>query len=262
MAMRGFASELKNYFKVYQERLRVGDEWVRSYYSGFKTDTFESTNKYTEELLKKQADKPPLIDFKEQPSKLDSICANCPAQYSSADGIPKSKWINVTTVLSDLDTSKLHYLKVPDNHIVIDFDIKDENGNKSLEKNLEEASKWPNTYAELSKSGGGIHLHYIFNGDASTLSRVYADNIEIKVFTGNSSLRRMVTKCNNEDISTITSGLPIKENNGKMINFEAVANEKALRTIIKKNLNKEYHPATKPLWTLYLRFWKMLIRRG
>ena len=31
-----------------------------------------------------------------------------------------------------------------------------------------------------------------------------------------------------------------------MINFEAIKNEKALRTIIKKNLNKEYHGATKP----------------
>ena len=40
-----------------------------------------------------------------------------------------------------------NYVKVPENHIVIDFDIKDENGNKS---------------AELSKSGSGIHLHYIY----------------------------------------------------------------------------------------------------
>ena len=31
-----------------------------------------------------------------------------------------------------------------------------------------------------------------------------------------------------------------------MINFETIKNEKALRTIIKKNLNKEYHGATKP----------------
>ena len=31
-----------------------------------------------------------------------------------------------------------------------------------------------------------------------------------------------------------------------MINFEGVKSEKGLRTIIKRNLNKEYHPATKP----------------
>ena len=31
-----------------------------------------------------------------------------------------------------------------------------------------------------------------------------------------------------------------------MINFKSIANEKALRTIIIKNLRKEYHGATKP----------------
>ena len=38
--------------------------------------------------------------------------------------------------ISDLDTSRLHYVKVPENHIVIDFDIPDENvyNVKSLDK--------------------------------------------------------------------------------------------------------------------------------
>ena len=45
------------------------------------------------------------------------------------------------------------------NHIVIDFDIPDSSGNKSFEKNLAEASKWPPTYAELSKSGQGCRSH-------------------------------------------------------------------------------------------------------
>ena len=71
-------------------------------------------------------------------------------------------------------------VKVPVNHIVIDFDIPDENGRKSFEKNLEAANKWPKTYAELSKSGAGIHLHYIYTGDVSKLSRVYDDHIEVK----------------------------------------------------------------------------------
>lgn len=87
-------------------------------------------------------------------------------------------------------------MKVPENHIVIDFDIQDMDGNKSYELNLKEASKWPPTYAELSKSGQGIHLHYIYAGDVSKLSRVYDDHIEVKVFTGKSSLRRKLTKCN------------------------------------------------------------------
>ena len=113
----------------------------------------------------------------------------------------------VTTKLSDLDTSRLHYVKVPEVQITIDFDIPDENGNKCLERNLEEASKWPPTYAELSKSGQGIHLRYIYNGDPSKLSRIYDDHIEVKVFTGNSSLRRKLTKCNDIPIATISSGL-------------------------------------------------------
>jgi hypothetical protein len=154
-------------------------------------------------------------------------------------------WDNVTTKLSDLDTSRLHYVKVPENHIVIDFDLKDEDGNKSFEKNLEAASKWPATYAELSKSGAGIHLHYIYNGDVAKLTSVYGENVEVKVFMGKSSLRRKLTKCNNLLIATISSGLPLKGET-KLINFEGVKNEKALRSMITKNLNKEYHSATKP----------------
>ena len=50
-----------------------------------------------------------------------------------------------------------------------------------VEKNIEAASKWPPTYAEFSKGGAGIHLHYIYNGDINKLSRIYADNIEIKL---------------------------------------------------------------------------------
>ena len=140
----------------------------------------------------------------------------------------------------------MHYVKVPENLIVIDFDLKDENGEKSLEKNLDAASKWPPTYAELSKSGKGIHLHYIYEGDPDKLSRLYSEGIEVKVFKGNSSLRRKLTKCNSTPIAKINSGLPLK--GGKtVVNFESVKSEKALRTIIKKSLNKEYEPhATKP----------------
>ena len=75
------------------------------------------------------------------------------AQYASDNETPQKKWEKVTSKLSEIDPTKLHYVKVPENHIVIDFDIPDEQGNKSLEKNMAEASKWPPTYAELSKSG-------------------------------------------------------------------------------------------------------------
>ena len=125
--------------------------------------------------------------------------------------------------------------------------MKDENGEKSLEKNLEAAKSFPKTYAETSKSGNGLHLHYIYDGDVNTLSRVYDDNIEVKVFTGNSSLRRKLVKCNDIPIATINCGLPLREvKNGDMVNFETIKSEKLLRVMIKKNLNKEYHTNTKP----------------
>lgn len=241
---RIFASELKNYFTDYKERVHIGDEFARSYYSGFKSSIFDQDD-IPDPPSDKEEKKSNLIEFSEQPSHFDILCELCPAQYSTASGIPQKPWADVKSTLSELDTHQLHYVKIPENHIVIDFDIKDEDGNKSFERNLKEASKWPKTYAELSKSGGGIHLHYIYTGDPTKLSKIYTEDIEIKVFTGNSSLRRKLTKCNNEPINTISSGLPLREED-KMINFEAVKNEKALRTIIRKNLNKEYHPATKP----------------
>ena len=185
------------------------------------------------------------IEFLKQASVFDRECADCPAQYATAKETPTSKWDEVTTKLSELTTSKIHYVKVPENHIVIDFDIQDRDGNKSFELNLREASKWPPTYAELSKSGQGIHLHYIYSGNPTKLSRVYDDHIEVKVFTGKSSLRRKLTKCNDLPIATINSGLPLKGEK-QMVNFEGVKSEKGLRTQIKRNLNKEYHPATKP----------------
>lgn len=239
-SQRIFKEELKNYFNDYAERFNLDDgSRVRSYYRGFRTEKFEDgTPKETEEL-------PPKIDFSSGESLLDRECAKCLSQYASSKGTPLKKWDEVTTNLSDIDTSKTHYVKIPENHIVIDFDIQDSNGNKDFEKNLEVASKWPPTYAELSQSGNGIHLHYIYTGDVSMLNRVYSDNIEIKVFTGKSALRRKLTKCNNLPIATISAGLPLKKEK-KMVNTEAVNNEKGLRSLIKGNLNKEYHPGTKP----------------
>ena len=236
-SQRLFKEELKNYFHDFNTE--VDGTIIRNIYSGFRTEVFD-----TSKPKRKEIHKPKLIKFDYTESVFDQECANCPAQYASAKETPTKKWENVTTILADIDTSKIHYVKVPENHIVIDFDITDENGNKCFEKNVEEASKWPATYAELSKSGQGIHLHYIYNGDPSKLSRVYADHVEIKVFTGNSSLRRKLTKCNNLPIASISSGLPLKGED-KVINFEGLKNEKALRTTIKRNLNKEIHDSTK-----------------
>ena len=238
-SQRTFKEELRNYFHDYKERVALEDgSRVRSYFSGFRTDKFEPQED-------EDPGTPDLIEFGDGPSIFDRECKDCPAQYANEDGTPQKKWERVKTKLSDLDTSKLHYVRIPENHIVIDFDIPDKDGNKCYEKNLEAASKWPPTYSELSKSGAGIHLHYIYTGDVSKLSRVYDDHVEVKVFTGKSSLRRMLTKCNTLPIATISSGLPLKGDD-KMVNAEAVKSEKGLRTLIKRNLNKEIHPATKP----------------
>ena len=241
LSQRSFKEELKNYFWEYNDRFNLDDgSRVRSYYSGFRTDKFTDE----EDNKKEKPSTVRRICFEDIESIFDKQCANCPAQYTTAKDTPSKKWDEVTSKLSELDTSKVHYVKVPENHIVIDFDIPDENGNKCLEKNIEEASKWPATYAELSKSGQGVHLHYIYSGDPTKLSKVYDDHIEVKVFTGKSSLRRKLTKCNSLPIVTISSGLPLKGED-KLVNFEAIKNEKGIRTLLKRNLNKEIHASTK-----------------
>lgn len=243
---RAFREELMNYFEDYKEReTDVNGERVRSYYSGFKADKFKEFADTSQGESAKN-DPPPSswIDFKEQHSLFNDICKDCLAQYANENGTPLQKWENVRTRLGGLDTSRLHYVKVPENHIVIDFDIPGPDGKKSFERNLEAASKWPRTYAELSKSGAGIHLHYIYTGDAAKLSRIYDENIEVKVFTGKSSLRRKLSKCNDIPIANISSGLPLKGE--KMVDTKQIQDERHLRVLIKKALAKEISPYTKP----------------
>lgn len=240
---RIFKEELKNYFFEYHDRFVSEDgSRMRSYYNGFRTDKIENNDSKPEKKVAKKEES--WLIFKEQESVFDKECSEFPAQYATKDEKPSKKWDDVKSKLLELDSSKVHYVKVPENHIVIDFDIPDESGSKSFEKNLEAASKWPPTYAELSKSGAGIHLHYIYKGDASKLSRVFEEHIEIKVFTGKSSLRRKLSKCNDISIATISSGLPLKGE--KMINYDNTLNEKGIRALIRRNLEKEYHPGTKP----------------
>lgn len=240
---RLFKNELKNYFKEYKERYRLDDgSQAKNYFLGFRTDKFINEDEEPQEVREEKKD---TLIFDSEISILDKECADCPAQYTTTQGTPTKKWDNVTTTLKDIDTKELHYVKVPENHIVIDFDIPDENGEKSLERNLEAASKWPPTYGEYSKSGKGVHLHYIYTGDPKKLSSIYSDHIEIKVYSGKSSLRRKLTKCNDLPIATISSGLPLKGED-KMVNFDVVKTEKGIRTLIKKNLRKEIHPGTKP----------------
>lgn len=231
-----FRTELANYFDSFEDRAEVDGVLVRSYYSGFNTHRFQKVD--TSEPLSL------VLDEKE--SLLDEVLSDMPAQYATSSGTPKTKWDEVKTTLSDLDTSKLHYVQVPEKHIVIDFDLKDEHGNKSRERNLDAASEWPPTYAEFSQGGEGVHLHYIYEGPGSVqeLQTAYKEDIEVKSLTGNSSLRRRLSLCNNIGIATLTSGLPLKEK--PMHDAKAMTNEKTVRELIIRNLRKEIHPGTKP----------------
>ena len=241
MNMRAMRSELKNYFREYKEDTVIDGRHMRNVYIGFRKEKFF----YKDDETKEVPDYDKWIYLEEQVSLFDQLCKSCYAQYANKQEIPMAKWSDVETRLEDLDTSLIHYVMLPSHHIVIDFDLKDEHGNKSLELNLREANKWPKTYAEVSKGGEGIHLHYFYHGDVDELSRVYKEGIEIKIFNGNASLRRRLSKCNDIPIATISSGLPLKGAK-KMVDFDGIKNEKGLRTIIQDCLEKKHHGATKP----------------
>lgn len=229
--------ELRNYFDEFQERTTIDGVSVRSYYSGFSSERFKAPVGSDNTVFSLVLD--------ESISLLDLEYADQPAQYAKEDGTPSTSWSMVKTTLAEIDTSQVHYVKPPENHIVIDFDLKDETGGKSLERNLAEASKWPATYGELSKSREGVHLHYIYTGaDVSELATNYADGIEIKTFRGNASLRRRLYRCNSVGIAELNSGLPFKEK--RVIATDVIKSEKGLRDLITRNLRKEIHPGTKP----------------
>lgn len=238
-SMRVVRTELKNYFDEFKSQCIIDGVHVRNVYLGFKKDKFFKS--WKEE--NSSSDSSLILDKTE--SLLDDILRDCPAQYANDDEKPLSKWDDVTTLLKDIDTSKLHYVRPPENHIVIDFDLKDADGNKSYEKNLLAASRFPPTYSELSKGGAGIHLHYIYDGDVTELSRIYEEDIEVKIFTGKSSLRRKLSKCNDIPIRTINSGLP-KKGGKNVVDFDGIKSEKGLRTQVLNCLAKKHHGATKP----------------
>ena len=233
-----FRESLKDYFREFYPVTRIDGKQLRSVYIGFLAEKFqiqtpeEETHAFS-------------LVMDSTTSLLDDALADCPAQYATRSGVPASKWSENQTTLKELNTKRIHFVQMPENMVVIDFDLKDENGEKSFEKNLEAASKWPSTYAEFSKSGAGIHLHYYYDGDVSLLSPVYAKDIEVKVQSGNSSLRRRLSKCNNVPVAHINSGLPWKEE-VKTVNFDSVNSERGLRDLIVRNLNKEIHGNTKP----------------
>ena len=245
-SLRIFKEELKNYFTEFRDRHTLDDGTrVRNLYLGFKDDKFKKDKEFGETKEKAKAKKPSSwINLKEQPSILDDIFGGFPAQYANDSGKPRHRWTNVKTKLKDISTNELHYVLTPKDttYIFIDFDIRDENGNKSLEKNLEAASKFPKTYAEVSQGGQGLHLHYIYDGDRSELSSIYSDGIEVKTCIGDSPIRRRLSLCNNLPVAHIATGLPLKE--VKKVEDFRIKNEQHLRSMIRKCLNKEIHPDT------------------
>ena len=227
--------ELKAYFEEFYDRKMVDGTSMRNYYTGFKMPGMfkaaEEDGSY--ELV---------LDTSE--SLFDEKYSSYPAQYATEEDTPKNAWSRVKTTLVDLDTRKVHFVKIPEQHIVIDFDIKGPRGGKDLDRNLEAASLWPPTYAEISKSGGGVHLHYIYEGDVSKLDNKFNEGVEVKVYSGGASLRRKLTKCNSLPVAVLNSGLPIKEK--KMLSATTIQSEKGLRSMIERQLRKESHPGTKP----------------
>lgn len=232
-----FREELKNYFVEFHDRTRIDGKQFRNVYSGFKKD------KFTQASLVENPEQHYSIELKECPSVIDELYADCPAQYAK-DGKPAKRWDDVTTTLKDIDTTKEHYVQIPENMVVIDFDLKDPSGNKSRERNLAEASKWPPTYAETSRSGGGIHLHYLLGDPELEYAKEYAPGIEIKRFTGKTALRRKYLVSNGMSVGTAPDDLPRKA--PKVIREDVVKTEQGLRNLIARNLRKEIHPGTKP----------------
>ena len=241
MPMYQFREELKNYFSEFRKDVTVDGKHLRSCYTGFLASKIEYKPSEDFEEMKPVND---WLEMNTEHSLFDIFARDYPAQYAGENEAPLKKWSNVDTTLADIDTKKLHYVQVPINHIVIDFDLKDADGNKSVEKNVAAANEWPPTYAEFSKGGAGVHLHYIYDGDVEQLSRVYSEGIEVKVFNGNSSLRRRLSLCNDISIAHISGGLPTKER--KVISNSTIKSERALRDMVVRNLKKEIHPNTKP----------------
>ena len=233
-----FCEQLREYFEEYHEYKKINGKTTRNVYEKLKINKILGV---PEEV--KHTEPTTWIDLQEQPSALDKLYSDVPAQYD-VDGRPANKWVKCKTTLKEIDPHKYHWFKLPENVIKIDFDKRGSNGEKSLEENIKAANKYPKTYCEVSKSGCGLHLYYIWEGDVNELSHLAEDNVEVKVSTGNNAHRRILTKCNNLPVAHLSTGLPLKENK-KVVTKEIVTNEKGLRTTITKNLNKQIHGDTR-----------------
>lgn len=249
-----FKEELKSYFNEYTEMKRVSkDEVVRGWFSGGPNKAMINDSNNGKKYIPHNDPTFGLV-LDQRTSLLDEMLKDCMAQYGEekpeGGSKPRVMWDQCQTTLKNIDTSKLHFVRPPLNHIVIDFDLKNEKGEKDALKNLEAADKWPKTYAEYSQGGKGVHLHYIYDGDPTELASVYAPDIEIKVFSGKLPLRRRLSLCNNIPVATI-SGLPKKEVKDNLLDFDSVKDEQHIRNIVAKCLRKDIaQPYTAPAMSL------------
>ena len=232
--MYKFKDEIRDYFEEFHDRLWIDGSYRRKVYKGLLKSKFSQGEK-------KESPISDWTEMKKQPSYLDELYKDRPAQYANENGLPAKRWDDVTTTLKDLDTRREHYVLIPEQDVVIDIDL-----DKDRDKCLEEARRWVPSYAELSRSGGGIHIHYRYSGDPSVLSRLVRPGVECKVYSGKSALRRRLTECTaHQGLTTVEDGyLPVKEK--PLIRQEVMQNEKSIRKLIERNLRKEFHPGTKP----------------
>lgn len=234
-----FKTELCRYFREYHERIQIDGVRYRSVFIGFRNDKFGSV-----EGVPQPIESDNWLDLQPGTTSIfDEHFAGCKAQYSSKKGTPEKAWAYVETTLADIAPVDEHYVLLPEEYICIDFDLKGADGEKDLSANLHAASAWPPTYAETSKSGGGLHLIYRYPVDKDTTAE-YSPGIEIKRFRGKASLRRRLSLHNGRGIADYPGGLPAKA--PKMINKKHVADENHLRSLIAKALRKEVHANTAP----------------
>lgn len=214
-----FKIDMEEYFDVF-ENIRIDGHKYRQVYANFKEYKFKDNPIKFE----KRSD---WLDFKDSSSLLNDALKDCTAQYEIKDNYgherPQYAWCNVKTTLKDIITTKAHYVITPGNMVILDFDGKNESGEKDKDINIEAARNFPETYGEFSKSGAGIHLHYYYDGDVSKLAKeidVNGVTVEIKKQATGFKLRRKLSKCNNVPIAHLMEGdLPLEEKKRKKSNM-------------------------------------------
>lgn len=241
-----FKRELTNHW-THTERGPWGDSRdVWHIYTNFHLDPIPVDYSEEQEFVEKD-----WLAFDQGDSFIEQIYSDSPAPYAVMNKhhqlIPEKKWEEVTTKLKDIDTSKVHYVMLPPNHIVIDFDCKNKelSDEAALQICLDAAESWAPTYAEVSQSGRGLHLHYIYDGDASKLANVDYEDDLVRVEIKQKTIRRKLSYRNDNSIAHISDGLPLKERN-KVLTTEGIKTEMGVRALVLRNLNKDIHPATKP----------------